>query len=782
MAEFDERFAPLSDIANLSNEERMRNYLLAQMQAQNYSANAAGGKSLLDVGEALIPSGPQVSAGVPWANNLAEKLPGAMWEGVKHAVSVPGVVMQPNPYPEGSESWYWYEDQRSKAMTDWAPGMALNTMGTGAIAGVGIRGGEAVLGAGPVRPKRSTEVPSLRGLPVDEAIAIARKEPHLIKAGDQSEGFYVGAPREMSSRRDLTQARKEFDNYVGQDWRGGDWYDRYRAGVNEVTGGDPVKNRWMTSQEGQWSAGVDPGSELGFSLKENNAAIAGMPVKAGRPAAHEAHMAAIEAQDPSLYMLGRKTGEYQRLITPDQPLPPGATGVNDFRHARNWGYTEASGTAQKNAITGAAHKFLDYETALAVDRANKANLGGRSNWTGEQLQAAPWVRQKALDIQARGGKNPDGSFKLSYEEAFARANRTIADYFDKHTAFATHEAIPGADVTGHMPLSALASAEERAAYSADPRSTWANAPLARDAIYAETGIPGTGVSVRTRPSTEMQGMYTTPAGNTEFNPGWTARPLVAFEAGSVKSVAPADRTILDAGEAIRGYVDAQNAAAWHKPWLGGATSESGSRFFPREGKATPLELMAMKAKMAQHGLTDIVDTGQGITATRFWPPPQHGPTTSGKPIEAVENLALNRAARQGAFKEFGASSPAKVDSNLIDYVDAWKAGEGSGQATQQLLDHVTKTPELRAALNNNPEIAKNAMNRLLRDEEWAAKWGAPRADIQNARRIIAESKNDWIDRLEAAKKAGVISLPALAAIVGSASQLGSAATSGRTGS
>ena len=31
-------------------------------------------------------------------------------------------------------------------------------------------------------------------------------------------------------------------------------------------------------------------------------------------------------------------------------------------------------------------------------RANAANLGGRSDWTGEQLQAARWVHQKANAI------------------------------------------------------------------------------------------------------------------------------------------------------------------------------------------------------------------------------------------------------------------------------------------------------------------------------------------------------------------------------------------------
>ena len=205
--------------------------------------------------------------------------------------------------------------------------------------------------------KQSTDIPDIRGLSTADAIEIARKQHHLIKAGERSEGMYVGGPREVETKADLNRKRKEFDAYIAADTRGGDWYDRYRRAVNEVTGGDPVSNKWMSAQEGQWSAGVDPGSELHFAIKENNAAIAGMPVKAARPAQHEAHMAAVAAKDPNLYQLGDKTGEYAVKVNPDQLTPPGATGVNDFRHSRTFGYTEPGGAPQRGALGSAGHTF-----------------------------------------------------------------------------------------------------------------------------------------------------------------------------------------------------------------------------------------------------------------------------------------------------------------------------------------------------------------------------------------------------------------------------------------
>src|SRR4051812_28966406 len=71
--------------------------------------------------------------------------------GLAQMVQTPGELMKPNPYPEGSEEADFYNASKKQAATDWAPGMALNTMGTGAIVGVPVRGAEAVLGAGPIR-------------------------------------------------------------------------------------------------------------------------------------------------------------------------------------------------------------------------------------------------------------------------------------------------------------------------------------------------------------------------------------------------------------------------------------------------------------------------------------------------------------------------------------------------------------------------------------------------------------------------------------------------------
>jgi hypothetical protein len=624
------------------------------------------------------------------------------------------------------------------------------------------------------RPKpaaQSTDLPNIRGLPLDEAIAIARTQPHLIKAGEGSEGLYVGGPRNIQTKQQLNAQRKAYDDYVAADPRGGDWYERYRPALNLSTGGDPSSNQYAAAQHGQWSAGVDPGSELHYVLKEANAALAGMPERANYGAQSRAHLKAIAADDPSLYQLADKTEEYanqiSRGIPGGNPLVPGATAVNDFRALRNWGYTEPGGEPQKGAPGPAAHRFTDMETALAVDRANRSNLGGRSDWTGEQLQAAPWVRQKALDLMSRNKA-------LTYEEAFQRANRTIADYFPSKTYNATYEAQPGADVTGHMQGSVKAGPAERQDYFNDPGSTWATAPMGRDAIYAGLRTPGRGYGMRVMPTEPMTGMYRRPDGTLEMNPGEIAQPMGTFKAPPgkdfvgpreefepFKQATAADKAILNAGEHFRALIDAQNAGSWHKTWTGGPANQSNSLYYPRNtGTAAPLsDLLRLQGTGTPRGLPDVTDSARGSVLTRFWPPPEGG-------------KAFDQAMRKGEFSMPGMGEPTRVrlDSGLAELVNEWKLGEGSGAATRKMLEHVTATPELEAAFNNNPYLAERALAKYERDKVWAGRWGAPREDIQNLRQMVAKGPG-WVDRVKAALKDGSVSLPAVGALLAGAAAM-----------
>lgn len=620
------------------------------------------------------------------------------------------------------------------------------------------------------RPKTMAEVPEIRNMSVADALFVAAQEPHIIKSGDGSRGSFIGGPEKITSKQSLNKQRDFMDAEIDAGAAGGDWYDRYRQGVESVTN-NPNDQTWMSKSQGMYSAGVAPNNELGFALKDTMSSVAtGTPTKSYTPAQQQASQLAIDTNNPDNYMLGKKTGEYARLINPQAGATKQATGVNDFRHLRTLGFTETDGSAQRNAVGSAGHTYADYETALAVDRANKRNLDGRTDWTGEQIQAAPWVKQKADDIYGRRQKyylgkaeekltdtgsnfGPGELEDTAYSLAFADANKTITEFFPDNTAFATYEAQPFIG-SGQLPGLASANQAERAAFANMPESTFANTS-GRDDIYANTRLNDTGVAVRTQPTTAMQGVYTPPGGVTEFNPGEVARPLVAFDLipGQGKQVTDASRAILDAGEATRAFIDVQGAGAWHKPYIGGPSTKSNSIFAaldaPRSLSEPELGLLSKIGK--KYDLPDVIDTGQGATLTNF----DGEPSLSSKQAKGIFNELKNT-------KLFKSQDRAKVDAGYLGFEDAWKAGEGSGEATRNLLQVLDNVPDgVYKAFNNNEKIAENALRRLQRDEKLSAQYGATRKDIANARKIIGEGKG-WIDRLKKSLEAGII-LPGVAA-------------------
>jgi hypothetical protein len=305
-----------------------------------------------------------------------------------------------------------------------AAGSVTGILGAAPIPGApGARTAEEAA-AGGARRALTDIAPDIRNLPVAEGIAQARTEAHLIPAKG---GGYVGFPPDIQSYADLQARRGQVDDYIAQHLGGADWYDRARGGFSAASGGDPAASEWLSKLHGSLSAGVSPESETAFAIKEAVSRAAGDPQVAHWGAQSSAIDRAIAANDPSLMQFGDKTEEYASKINPNQPPFQNATGVNDFRQLKLWGYPgRAEGVDPSAKET--RHRVLDYETALTADRANQAQLGGRSDWTGEQIQAVPWVTQKAEDLG------------IPFEEA-AKAG---PDFYPKHAAAATYEQQPGA--------------------------------------------------------------------------------------------------------------------------------------------------------------------------------------------------------------------------------------------------------------------------------------------------------------------------------------------------
>lgn len=720
-----------------------------------------------------------------------------------------------------------YQPPTPELTADIASSIMLGPLAGPASAVSGIASGARRRAPRPTY-RNMAEVPTLRGVDRDEAINMARAEAHLIPSGGRSGGAYLGGPRSIRSRKALNAMRKRLDERVAAGAGYADWYTRYRQDVERVTS-TPQQRRMMAGQQAQYSAQASPEGEMASTSREiSNLLAYGYPGKVRTPAQARASAAAAATGDPTDFQLGLKTGAYKGHLDPTLPRPPGATGTNDFRHFRNLGFTEADGSDQVAAGNPAMHKWADYETALAVDRANNAKLGGRTDWTGEEIQAAAWVTQKGDDlfdqrrtnyIAAAAVADPtlsgDALLAAAKKSAYDEAGKTIGDFFEKHITSATYEAQPYY-AAGHLAKSAQADHAARAAFAGDPLSMWDLAPGNRDAIYdafRHLGRYGgeSGLAMRVAPTVDMQGIYMPPGGAAlETNPGKVARPLTGFFNQDGKRMPLADRAILNAAEATRGYIDVQGASTWNKAWPGTTAKSHISLVAGRPGpaKAVPeAELMEMREYFAERGLPDVIDTGRGLTITSFDGPGggmerltqrlskltdgkigaqqlddlEAGKTTL-KDLAALTKGKLTESKLKGILegtiskaqliemsayleaKGYKGVSRARVDSGYKSYEGAWEAGMGSGEATARFLGYMDEAgPEVRAHLNASSDIPTVALARLERDDAWRSQWGATREDIQNARRIIGEGPG-WIDRLEKALARGEL-LPAVGAAI-----------------
>jgi len=607
---------------------------------------------------------------------------------------------------------------------------ALTMLPGGKAAAKGAKAAEKKLAEKTAKKVRGiVNTPDLRTVSPDLAVKIAREEPHIMR---DASGQVIGAPRGVKSASDIEAMRAAFDRDVEAGAPGGDWYTRARATNREWAGSDPARQRLLAQEEALWSAQASPDTNLNFALQGHNAYEMGVPLAKVRTGAQA--FTYNKARDLGVEIpLGKKTGVYGQHLDPT--MEHGTTGTNDIWHARGFGYKNADNSAFSRALTPQEHRFLDYETVLATDRANQNKLAGRGNWQAHEVQAAPWVAGKGRGLAKQRN--------LSEAEGIAEASKTYPDYANKYSVFATHEQTPGV-MTGHLPGLVDSDLAVRRAYAADPRSSWTDAE-GRDAIYDALGF-------YQRPTLEATGVYTPPGGVLEINPARVARPLVGVKAGGA-GVDDASRQGLTAAESLRAYIDAQGAGAWHKPILNAKPGAMGSVFVPNEGPMKYDTILALKELGRKHGLGDIIDSGQGVSLTSF---ADNAPT--GAQTRAALKGSLGRGIRD-ILPSAGAPSRTFLDTGYAPMFEV-ATRPGSGEVTQELLRTFEALPaRARKNLQESLAVRAKARGNLERDAELAVKLKQPvREDIQRARKLLAEG---GIEALKAAVKRGEV-LPATA--------------------
>ena len=565
---------------------------------------------------------------------------------------------------------------------------------------------------------------SVRELPLEEAVRQARNRAHLVRKAD---GGYVGAPAWIRSPQALAKLRRQLDELAEQGAMGRDWYDRTEAGNRAIAGPHADRTARLSAEEGLWSAQATPDVNFGHALKGHNAYELGTPlekVRTGRQA--RVYNEAMDAGE--LPGLGPKTGVYGEHLDPFVESP--ITGTNDIWHSRAFGYTEGE------SISAQVHAFMDAETLLAAERLNAKH--GTDIWDGRGIQAAIWVRMKGADLAEK-------RFKGDLARGIEEAQKTYPDFFQKYGVNATHEAVPGRG-TGHLPDLLDESWEAREAYTdAVPWTTRSG----QDVMYDEVGMYNEPI----RPAT---GYYMG-----ETNPVRVSRPMaprVGGKSAATKAhIDPLSREAISATEAVRGLLDAQNAAAWHRPVVDMMAGQQKSAFSLLNDAVDP-DLLDEAAQMVPTHYP--IDTGRGVT----WLPIKADDLTSQEVLRSTTSGPIYQAGAR-----LGSPGTARVgaDSDYIKILEDIGEAQGTGRATQRVLDRVDQAVEagatnLPSRLSSEP-IRRRAAGLLARDEALAARLGGVRPDIQNFRRLFAEG---GLPAVRAALARGDVALPAVGLLAG----------------
>lgn len=578
--------------------------------------------------------------------------------------------------------------------------------------------------------------PNLRDMNIDEALSAADSEPHLMQ--DKS-GQYIGGPRGLMTRKQLMAMRKKFDEAVDRGLLGANWYQRARDMNTEINSG--AERQSMASKEqAHTSAQAAPDPNFNWALQLRNDYEAGAPasrVRTGRVA--DSYMNARARggrQDLNLQdILGKKTGIYGEHLDPNVPFA--TTGTNDIHHARQFGYTNSDGSLFSRALTEQEHRFLDYETLLAVKRARARHMGGRTDWNAAEIQAAPWTSSKGELIAERSNG------KITPEQGREMAGKTYPDFLDKYTANVTGESWPsqGMQMFPEWDMS-KATPEERMMWD---QQGFHYDEGGRDPIYSQT------FGLNVRPTQRTVGSF-----EGQNNPVDVSRPLVHFEnEGGKPTVGKSAKNMLNMDRAAAGLMDTQDGSAWHKVVTQGPGSDKSSLSINMGRVPNTSEMQALEAIASKYGF-GLANANNGVSFLDF--AGASGKDTSKKltkgmkkEIEDVVGPAqIQRGRFEGGYHDL--SGELKPEN------------QGQGLATKKTMDAIDEAganaPNAKNALLHSKAAQAKAASNLKRILETEATRGPARADVKKLLDILA--KGGWKGLYDHVQKFGTKGLPAVA--------------------
>ena len=597
----------------------------------------------------------------------------------------------------------------------------------------------------------------LRNLEYGDAIDYAKRGGHLRRG---SGGTIVGAPAGVVDDVSLTAMRDEFDMHMARGWTGGTWYRRAREGHANIVGPNQIRRNQLGTNEAVFSAGADPNINLGFTVRAQGQFAAGDPIRAGRFPTNQSDKVerVLRGGAGPEDVLAMKTQPFGHSITPDEAREVLPYGTNDIWHARALGYKNPDGSMFDRGLSQQQHKFIDGETLLAAERANAVKLGGRADWTPEEVQAAVWISKKGEALTGPGSSLGSNAAASNLTEGLIQASKEFTDATPRFRSFATNEVIPGAGTDLFENLDELIENPLlKEQFAADPLSSSVD-EAGRDLLFDEARLFN-------EPPVLSEGVYKNSLGDVEFNPATTVPVLNSRDADKLlgKVVSSPDASVMDKVQAMRTYIDAQEAGAWHaiptvaqgaKPGATNALRVAGG-----EAHLLPDLIEAIKP----YGL-EAIHTGDGFSLVP-------GFSTSIPPAVGADLLRAMDGELGTAIRETLGDVPieravfdAERTGGYVSFVKEWKEGEGA--VTRKLFELLDESPEfvgVTQRLEEGAAVPRLAARRLQRDDNWAQALGGVREDVQAARELLAEG---GLKALRKALADGTIALPVLAGAFG----------------
>lgn len=536
-------------------------------------------------------------------------------------------------------------------------------------------------------------------------------------------GQYVGAPPGVDSPQKLGAMVNNYVNAMQEGLPGRNFYVDSSKDVFARTGNNPIEADLVNQNLAALSRANNVAGNTAMSAKGHIQAVTGEPVLTGRfPSRDSPPLQAMYDAGQADY-LGHKRDPFATQLGVAYAPERIGRGVNDMHEAELMGYPSG-------AVGGATqHAFMDEVRQRAIERANRENLGGFSDWNTGNAQAAAWSGNKIR----RGDILP------------GEAARSYADYFPLQEANATYEAV-SSPATGHLQGLLNAPFDTRSAYTADVRGSWNTSPSGRDIGYtAARMLPGETVNT--------VGRFKDTA-----NPAMVARPVTGTYTTADKSRAltPGSVQALNAVEAARAYFDVQEAGAWHKllPAKSAADYSGASINFGKNMTQADMERIAPLFEQRGYYLASAPN---GITILA-----NEGTAQGEKFAKEVREIVKKNPEAFGKTEiNFG-----RAETGYIDYGDAYRSNT-PGAVTARMLEMMEQAPTTMKNLDVNPAYRETVAARNVRDIDYAAKgFGVAREDVIRARNIF---KAEGFEGLRKAAKAGIV--PAVFATIGAQQML-----------